>query len=60
MGSMSFVNVIGSCALDVVLDKVTTQPVTANAQRIDATTVRLVKCPPFWDTAKFESGSLVE
>jgi len=40
---MSLAKETVSCALD----KVTTMPVSANPQTIDATTVRLVKSPPF-------------
>jgi hypothetical protein len=54
------VKVMGSCALDAVLDKVTIQPVTANPQRIDATTVRLVKCPPFGIQQNLRAVLLVE
>ena len=53
---MSLVKETGSCARDNVLDEVTTQPVTAKAQTIDAIIVRLVKFPPFRYTS-LESDS---
>ena len=57
---MSLVKETGSCALDNGPDKTKAQPVTANPQTIDATTVRLVKFPPHFDTRNLRAMIVVE
>ena len=57
---MSLVKETGSCALDNGPDKTKAQPVTANPQTIDATTVRLVKFPPHFVTRNLRAMIVVE